>query len=70
MAKRHFSCMDVFIRCQKCRKPVQQSLITLEDYCRCELNHIFCCTCIEKYEFKSCPICELPLEYKINKTFR
>ncbi|MHA1129913.1 MAG: hypothetical protein ACTSQI_07535 [Candidatus Helarchaeota archaeon] len=70
MAKRHFSCIDVFIRCQKCRRPVQESLVTLDNYQRCDLNHIFCCECIEKEEWENCPICGLPLEFKVNKTFR
>jgi hypothetical protein len=48
---------------------VQQSMFPVEDYQHCELNHIFCCECVEKFHLEKCPICEEPLEYKKNKTY-
>jgi hypothetical protein len=69
MPKIHFPCIEALIHCQKCNKIVQQSLVTLEDYQRCDLNHIFCTECVEKYHLEDCPVCELPLEFKVKKSF-
>lgn len=69
MKRRIPSCMDVSIQCQQCRKLVQRSIWTVEDYVRCDLNHIFCCECVEKDHLEDCPICGQPLEYRTNKTF-
>ena len=69
MKKRYPSCMDVFLWCQKCKKLVHQQMFPVEDYRHCEMNHIFCCECVEKFNLKECPICEQPLEYKRDKTY-
>ena len=66
--KRYPSCIDVVLCCQKCRKLVHQQMFPVEDYQHCDLNHIFCCECIEEEDLKSCPICDQPLEYKRKKS--
>jgi len=62
-----YSCMDVFLHCQSCRKLVQQSIVTLEDYQRCKLNHIFCSECIKEKMLQNCPICGQALEFRHKK---
>jgi len=61
------NCTDVIIFCQKCGKTVREGLFNTEDYFRCDLNHIFCVECKERYG-EDCPICKLPLEYEELKT--
>ncbi|MHA1269371.1 MAG: hypothetical protein ACTSPY_06240 [Candidatus Helarchaeota archaeon] len=53
------TCLDEVLFCQICGKAVKQGLFNTADYFRCELNHITCSECKEKF-YDKCSICELP----------
>ena len=59
--------MDALIHCKNCGKIVKRAIYNIEDFCYCELNHIYCLECKKKLKLEKCPECDLPLIYEEKK---
>ena len=58
------TCIDASIHCKKCGKLVRRAIYNVEDFISCELNHVYCMECKNKFKLENCPECKLPLKYE------
>ncbi|MHA1231844.1 MAG: hypothetical protein ACTSPQ_14450 [Candidatus Helarchaeota archaeon] len=57
--KKRPTCLDEVLFCQICGKVVKEGIFNVDDFFRCELNHITCSECKSKFQ-DECYICKLP----------